>query len=87
MPTQAARSASTRQSLIDAAVTLLTEQGYAAFSEARVAELAGTSRGSLRHYFPDGRYDLLPAMLGWLWNAKPRGWTRWGLSAPRCGCT
>jgi AcrR family transcriptional regulator len=66
MPTQAERSASTRQSLIDAAVTLLTEQGYAAFSEARVSELAGSSRGSLRHHFPEGRYDLLPAMLTWL---------------------
>lgn len=63
MPSQAERSASTRQSLIDAAATLLIEQGYAAFSEARVCELAGTSRGSLRHHFPEGRYDLLPAML------------------------
>ncbi|WP_432262474.1 TetR/AcrR family transcriptional regulator [Cupriavidus sp. TMH.W2] len=66
MPTQAERSASTRQSLIDAAATLLIEQGYAAFSEARVCELAGSSRGSLRHHFPEGRYDLLPAMLTWL---------------------
>ncbi|PZX26071.1 Putative transcriptional regulator; TetR family [Cupriavidus phytorum] len=63
MPSQAERSASTRQSLIDAAATLLIEQGYAAFAEARVCELAGTSRGSLRHHFPEGRYDLLPAML------------------------
>ncbi|WP_137924689.1 TetR/AcrR family transcriptional regulator [Cupriavidus sp. 2SB] len=63
MATQAERSASTRQTLIDAATTLLIEQGYAAFGEARVCEIAGISRGSLRHQFPDGRYDLLPAMV------------------------
>ncbi len=66
MPSQTERSASTRQALIEAAAALLIEQGYAAFSEARVSEIAGTSRGSLRHHFPDGRYDLLPAMLAWL---------------------
>ena len=66
MPTQAERSASTRQALIDAATTLLIEQGYAAFGEARVCEMAGISRGSLRHQFPEGRYDLLPAMVATL---------------------
>lgn len=66
MPTQAERSASTRQALIDAATTLLIEQGYAAFGEARVCEMAGISRGSLRHQFPEGRYDLLPAMVSTL---------------------
>lgn len=72
MPTQAARSASTRQSLIDAAVTLL----------------AGTSRGSLRHHFPDGRYDLLPAMLGWLLEREAARLDALGpLTAPPCGCT
>ncbi|WP_441887295.1 TetR/AcrR family transcriptional regulator, partial [Paenibacillus sp. 2TAB26] len=63
MPTQAERSASTRQALIDAATQLLIEQGYAAFGEARVCEMAGISRGSLRHQFPEGRYTLLPAMV------------------------
>ncbi len=72
MPTQAERSAATRQALIDAATTLLIEQGYAAFGEARVCEMAGISRGSLRHQFPGGRYDLLPAMVLSLLDAEVR---------------
>ncbi|KHK49651.1 TetR family transcriptional regulator [Ralstonia sp. A12] len=63
MATQAERTTATRQALIDASTQLLIEQGYAAFGEARVCELAGISRGSLRHQFPEGRYDLLPAMV------------------------
>lgn len=72
MPTQAERSASTRQALIDAATTLLIEQGYAAFGEARVCEIAQISRGSLRHQFPEGRYDLLPAMVSTLLESEAR---------------
>jgi len=52
--------------LIHAAATLLNEQGYAAFGEARVCEMAGISRGALRYHFPAGRYDLLPAMVAFL---------------------
>ncbi len=72
MPTQAERSAFTRQALIDAATTLLIEQGYAAFGEVRVCELAGISRGSLRHQFPEGRYDLLPATVANLLHTEAR---------------
>lgn len=83
MPTQAERSASTRQALIDAATTLLIEQGYAAFGEARVCELAGISRGSLRHQFPDGRYDLLPAMVASLLETEAQKLDMLGPLAPR----
>ena len=83
MPTQAERSASTRQALIDAATTLLIEQGYAAFGEARVCEIAGISRGSLRHQFPDGRYDLLPAMVANLLETEAKKLAMLGPLAPR----
>ncbi|HDR9488104.1 hypothetical protein BLA13014_07189 [Burkholderia aenigmatica] len=66
MRTQAERSTSTRELLIKAAITLLNEQGYAAFGEARVCEMAGISRGALRYHFPAGRYDLLPAVVAHL---------------------
>ncbi|MBN3791158.1 TetR/AcrR family transcriptional regulator [Burkholderia sp. Ac-20353] len=66
MRTQAERSTSTRELLIKAAIALLNEQGYAAFGEARVCELAGVSRGALRYHFPGGRYDLLPAVVAYL---------------------
>lgn len=66
MRTQAERSASTREQLINATITLLNEQGYAAFGEARVCEMAGISRGALRYHFPGGRYDLLPATVAYL---------------------
>ena len=83
MPTQAERSASTRQALIDAATTLLIEQGYAAFGEARVCEIAGISRGSLRHQFPEGRYDLLPAMVESLLGTEARKLAMLGPMSPR----
>lgn len=83
MPTQAERSASTRQALIDAATTLLIEQGYAAFGEARVCESAGISRGSLRHQFPEGRYDLLPAMVASLLDTEAKKLAMLGPMAPR----
>jgi len=56
--------------LIHAAATLLNEQGYAAFGEARVCEMAGISRGALRYHFPAGRYDLLPAMVALLIDSE-----------------
>lgn len=83
MPTQAERSASTRQALIDATTTLLIEQGYAAFGEARVCEIAGISRGSLRHQFPEGRYDLLPATVANLLDTEARKLAMLGPLAPR----
>lgn len=83
MPTQAERSASTREALIDATISLLIEQGYAAFGEARVCELAGISRGSLRHQFPDGRYDLLPAAVGYLLDTEARKLAMLGPMSPR----
>lgn len=49
--TQAERSATTRQALLDATIRCLVEDGYANTTTARVAELAGVSRGAHLHHF------------------------------------
>jgi AcrR family transcriptional regulator len=49
--TQAERSATTRQALLDATIRCLVEEGYANTTTARVAELAGVSRGAHLHHF------------------------------------
>ena len=50
--TQAERSHETRQRILDAAVTLLGERGYAGLRTADVAEAAGVSKGAQTHHFP-----------------------------------
>jgi AcrR family transcriptional regulator len=49
--TQAERSATTREALLDATIRCLVEEGYANTTTARVAELAGVSRGAHLHHF------------------------------------
>jgi AcrR family transcriptional regulator len=49
--TQAERSATTQQALLDACIRCLVEEGYANTTTARVAELAGVSRGAHLHHF------------------------------------
>src|SRR5580765_8011560 len=48
---QAQRSATTRQALLDATVACLVEDGYASTTTSRVAERAGVSRGAHLHHF------------------------------------
>lgn len=55
-----ARSAATRESVLDAALECLAERGYARTATADVAERAGVSRGALLHHFPT-RAGLLAA--------------------------
>lgn len=49
--TQAERSAGTRAALLDAAIRMLHEHGYAATTTMLVAEKAGVSRGAMLHQF------------------------------------
>src|SRR3954463_12947322 len=49
---QAERSATTREALLDATVACLIEDGYANTTTSRVAERAGVSRGAHLHPFP-----------------------------------
>jgi AcrR family transcriptional regulator len=53
MPTQAERSAATREKVIAATIDCLVERGYAGATVAAVAERAGISRGALSHQYPD----------------------------------
>jgi AcrR family transcriptional regulator len=49
--TQAERSATTRQALLDATIVCLVQDGYANTTTARVAQRAGVSRGAHLHHF------------------------------------
>ncbi|MGW6378137.1 TetR/AcrR family transcriptional regulator [Rhodococcus sp. NPDC055112] len=50
--TQAQRTAATRAKLLDAAIELLVEVGYARTSTQEIARRAGVSRGAQLHHFP-----------------------------------
>ena len=54
--------ADTRTRLVDTAMRLFQEKGYASTSVADVLKAASANSGSLYHYFP-GKQDLLLAVL------------------------
>lgn len=60
--TQAERSEDMRRRILDAAVDLLAQKGYAGFRTADVAEVAGVSRGAQTHHFPS-KDDLVVAVV------------------------
>ena len=49
---QAERSAATQEALVDAAIDLLIERGWAATTAVAVCERAGVTRGALVHHYP-----------------------------------
>ena len=51
-----------RRRILDAAVDLLAQKGYAGFRTADVAEIAGVSRGAQTHHFPS-KDDLVVAVV------------------------
>ncbi len=59
---QAERSASTRQALLDATIACLVQDGYANTTTARVSERAGVSRGAHLHHFQTRQALLAAAM-------------------------
>jgi len=65
MPTQEQRREATRAALLQATIESLVIQGYAATTTARVAELAGVSRGAAPHYFAS-KADLVGEALSHL---------------------
>jgi AcrR family transcriptional regulator len=60
--TQEERSTETRRKLIEAAIGVSQEAGFACFTISRVAQQAGLSNGAMQHHF-SSRDDLVLAML------------------------
>lgn len=61
-PTHHRRKAERPHELLDAALQLFVEKGYAATSAAEVAQMAGVSKGTLYLYYPS-KQDLLKAVI------------------------
>jgi AcrR family transcriptional regulator len=59
---QAQRSATTRDALLDATIACLVEDGYANTTTSRVAERAGVSRGAHLHHFQTRQALVAAAM-------------------------
>ena len=59
---QAERSASTREALLNATIACLVEDGYANTTTAKVSERAGVSRGAHLHHFQTRQALLAAAM-------------------------
>jgi AcrR family transcriptional regulator len=57
------QAAQSRRHLVDTALRLFVEQGYAATSISQILEEAGISRGALYHHFPDGKQELFVAVV------------------------
>ena len=60
--TQAQRTLETRGKLLDAAMRLIGERGYAGLRTADVAVAAGVSKGAMTHHFPS-KDDLVVAVV------------------------
>ncbi|WP_127792447.1 TetR/AcrR family transcriptional regulator [Agromyces sp. LHK192] len=63
------RAVRTQAAILDAAVAVLAEEGYAAATTVRVQERAGVSRGRLLHHFPS-RNELFVAAVHHLASAR-----------------
>ncbi|MCK6964527.1 TetR/AcrR family transcriptional regulator [Enterobacter bugandensis] len=61
----------TRSKLILATKDIIANEGYIGFSENKICELAGVTRGALRYHFPSGRYDLLNELIQLLFQQIP----------------
>src|SRR5437763_3506934 len=69
MPTQAERTTVTRTRLLDAALAVLAERGYAGTTTGEVAKRAGVSRGAQLHHFPT-KAELLAAAVDHLYARR-----------------
>lgn len=62
LPRDTPKSRRTRARILDEAVRVISQQGYAAATNAAVAEAAGITRGAMLYHFPT-REDLLEAAI------------------------
>ena len=62
---QAQKSAMTRERILSATISGFVELGYNKLTTTQVAELAGISRGSMRHHF-DSKKELIEAAIEYL---------------------
>jgi AcrR family transcriptional regulator len=65
------KSLRTRARILDAAQRLFVEIGYAAATNARIAEAAGLTRGAMLYHFPD-RESLVEAVAPYIQAARAR---------------
>jgi AcrR family transcriptional regulator len=79
--TQEERSATARAKLIDAAIELICDQGFAHTTTAEIAKLAGLTRGAIQHHF-EGRVDLVTTILH---DVEKRILDSFTAAAPRLG--
>jgi AcrR family transcriptional regulator len=79
--TQEERSATARANLIDAAIKLICDQGFARTTTADIAGLAGLTRGAIQHHF-EGRVDLVTTILH---DVEKRVLDSFTAAAPRLG--
>jgi AcrR family transcriptional regulator len=62
-PTRAEQRAATRQSIIDATIDCLVEDGYSALTTRRVAERAGIAQSTVMHHFETREALLVEAVI------------------------
>lgn len=62
MPTQRERSEATQTKILEAAVRVLVQHGYAAATTTRIVAEAGVSRGAMLHHYPN-KAELMQAVL------------------------
>src|SRR4051812_32272764 len=65
------KSLRTRARILEAALRLFVEIGYAAATNARIAEGAGLTRGAMLYHFPD-RDSLIEAVVPYIHAARTR---------------
>jgi AcrR family transcriptional regulator len=61
--TRKEQAAQSRRRLVDTALRLFVEQGYAATPISQILDEAGMARGALYHHFPDGKQELFVAVV------------------------
>lgn len=61
-----ARSAATRQKILQAALSLFSQSGYDATGVAEICQAAGVSKGAFYYHFPSKQALFLDLLEGWL---------------------